>query len=77
MKKTVISIAMLTLLAACMGKDNGKRQENVGQNQKIMTLDIGNFKWTRQPESCVIKGDTIEVITKPGTDLWQRTYYHF
>ena len=77
MKKTVITVTMLTLLAACVGKDNGKRQENVGQNQKIMTLDIGNFKWTRQPDSCVIKGDTIEVITKPGTDLWQRTYYHF
>ena len=30
MKKTVISIAMLTLLVACAGKDNGKRQENVG-----------------------------------------------
>ena len=41
------------------------------------TLDIDNFKWTRQPESCVIKGDTIEVVTKPCTDLWQRTYYHF
>ena len=27
------------------------------------TLDIDNFKWTRQPESCVIKGDTIEVVT--------------
>ena len=76
-KMTVITVTMLTLLAACAGKDNGKRQENVGQNQKIMTLDIGNFKWTRQPDSCVIKGDTIEVITKPGTDLWQRTYYHF
>ena len=23
------------------------------------------------------KGDTIEVVTMPGTDLWQRTYYHF
>ena len=30
-----------------------------------MTLNIDNFKWTRQPESCVIKGDTIEVVTKP------------
>ena len=46
-------------------------------NQNVMILNIGNFKWTRQPESCVIKGDTIEVVTKPGTDLWQRTYYLF
>ena len=42
-----------------------------------MKLNIDNFKWTRQPESYVIKGDTIEVVTKPETDLWQRTYYHF
>ena len=30
MKMTVITVTMLTLLAACAGKDNGKRQENVG-----------------------------------------------
>ena len=42
-----------------------------------MTPDINKFKWIRQPESCTIKGDTIEVVTKPHTDLWQRTYYHF
>ena len=65
------------MLSACTGKDNGKRQANVGNNQNVMILNIGNFKWTRQPESCVIKGDTIEVVTKPGTDLWQRTYYLF
>lgn len=44
---------------------------------RTLTLDINRFAWTRQPENYVIKGDTIEVITKPKTDLWQRTYYHF
>ena len=77
MNKNIIIFALLTMLSACTGKDNGKRQANVGNNQNIMILNIGNFKWTRQPESCVIKGDTIEVVTKPGTDLWQRTYYLF
>ena len=77
MNKKIISFALLTMLSACTGKDNGKRQANVGNNQNVMILNIGNFKWTRQPESCVIKGDTIEVVTKPGTDLWQRTYYLF
>lgn len=77
MNKNIIFFALLTMLSACTGKDNGKRQANVGNNQNIMILNIGNFKWTRQPESCVIKGDTIEVVTKPGTDLWQRTYYLF
>ena len=77
MNKNIIFFALLTMLSACTGKDNGKRQANVGNNQNVMILNIGNFKWTRQPESCVIKGDTIEVVTKPSTDLWQRTYYLF
>ena len=77
MNKNIIFFALLTMLSACTGKDNGKRQANIGNNQNVMILNIGNFKWTRQPESCVIKGDTIEVVTKPGTDLWQRTYYLF
>ncbi len=77
MKKTIIPITMLTLLAACGTKENGTPQEGVAQSEKQMVLNIDNFSWTRQPESCVIKGDTIEVVTKPHTDLWQRTYYHF
>ena len=77
MNKNIIFFALLTMLSACTGKDNGKSQAKVGNNQNVMILNIGNFKWTRQPESCVIKGDTIEVVTKPGTDLWQRTYYLF
>lgn len=77
MNINIIFFALLTMLSACTDNDNGKRQANVGNNQNVMILNIGNFKWTRQPESCVIKGDTIEVVTKPGTDLWQRTYYLF
>ena len=77
MKNFIIPFALLALMTACSGNNNGKSQENVEQNNKVMTLNIDNFKWTRQPESYVIKGDTIEVVTKPGTDLWQRTYYHF
>lgn len=40
-------------------------------------MDITGFKWTREPESYKINNDSIEVVTKPHTDLWQRTYYHF
>ena len=43
----------------------------------MMTFDVKNLEWTRQPESYVISPDKIEIVTKPGTDLWQRTYYHF
>lgn len=42
-----------------------------------MKFDSKELKWTREPESFNIKQDKIEIITKPHTDLWQRTYYHF
>jgi len=40
-------------------------------------LDIEKMVWTREPASCRISDGRIEVWTKPHTDLWQRTYYHF
>ncbi len=40
-------------------------------------MDINALKWTRKPLDYTIKDDSIEIITKPHTDLWQRTYYHF
>ena len=33
--------------------------------------------WTRNPEKVEVKGEVIAFTTKPHTDLWQRTYYHF
>lgn len=40
-------------------------------------MDLKMFRWTREPENFTISEDTIEIVTKPRTDLWQRTYYHF
>ncbi len=40
-------------------------------------MDLTQFKWTREPESFDISDGRIEIVTKPHTDLWQRTYYHF
>lgn len=40
-------------------------------------MNLNEFKWTREPESCKIEDGRIEIVTKPHTDLWQRTYYHF
>ena len=42
-----------------------------------MKFDIHDFHWTREPASFAVSGDRIEIVTKPHTDLWQRTYYHF
>lgn len=35
------------------------------------------MQWTREPREAVIGNDYVEIVTEPGTDLWQRTYYHF
>lgn len=42
-----------------------------------MTFKMNQLKWTRQPQIFTIGDDRIEITTEPGTDLWQRTYYHF
>lgn len=42
-----------------------------------MKLNTKLLKWTREPENHVITEDSVQIITQPGTDLWQRTYYHF
>lgn len=40
-------------------------------------MELTQFKWTREPEFYEIENETISVVTKPQTDLWQRTYYRF
>lgn len=40
-------------------------------------MDMSGFKWTREPQDCKIANERVEIVTKPNTDLWQRTYYHF
>ena len=71
-------LALLLLAITACGNKNGNGIEKMPeQENSVMNIDINKFSWTREPQSCVIKGDTIEVVTKPKTDLWQRTYYHF
>jgi len=40
-------------------------------------MNLNSFKWTRAPKAYTVNDDTVEIITEPFTDLWQRTYYHF
>ena len=40
-------------------------------------LEFKNPQWTRQPKEYALRDDSIEIVTAPHTDLWQRTYYHF
>ena len=39
-----------------------------------MKLDMKNFKWIRKPEKFTIDDDRVEIVTQPGTDLWQRIF---
>lgn len=32
-------------------------------------MDLKGFKWTREPESCKISQDTVEIVTKPHTGV--------
>ena len=40
-------------------------------------IDEKTLFWVNSPERYEISADKIEIYTKPHTDLWQRTYYHF
>ena len=40
-------------------------------------FNVKDLVWNREPLDYKIEEDRIEIITKPFTDLWQRTYYHF
>ncbi len=40
-------------------------------------FDVTKLQWTRKPLSYTAADGRIEIVTRPRTDLWQRTYYHF
>ena len=42
-----------------------------------MKFDVSKLEWLRAPERYKVEDGRIEITTTPGTDLWQRTHYHF
>lgn len=36
-----------------------------------------NLFWINEPQTYLINDDKITIVTEPGTDYWQRTYYGF
>jgi len=42
-----------------------------------MGFDTNKLEWLRAPERYMVENGRIEITAEPGTDLWQRTYYHF
>lgn len=77
MRRLISFFAIASLLIACTGKEEAESHNDADSAPNIMAMDLEKFSWTRQPKSYAIKGDTVEIVTNPGTDLWQRTYYHF
>ncbi len=93
MKKILYAVLVAAMVACTQNKTtNNMETDNVTNDSTDVVasvlkdsaaLNLADFEWTREPESCVIKdvdstgSPTVEVVTKPHTDLWQRTYYHF
>ncbi len=42
-----------------------------------MEFNTTNLEWTRKPQKYSIQDEQVKIVTTPGTDLWQRTYYGF
>lgn len=42
-----------------------------------MKVDLSKFEWMREPKNYEVTDDEVKIVTEPGTDLWQRTYYGF
>ena len=42
-----------------------------------MKIDARKMEWTRTPAQSQVTENCVTVVTRPHTDLWQRTYYHF
>lgn len=42
-----------------------------------MNIDFSQAEWINQPKSYEITSQIVRIITDPGTDYWQRSYYGF
>ncbi len=42
-----------------------------------MKLDLQTGTWLNGPSSGRVTGDSVEIVTEPNTDFWQRSYYGF
>lgn len=51
--------------------------EEPAESPAEANVDLSLFEWTRTPEAFSIENGVVKITTRPHTDLWQRTYYHF
>ena len=46
-------------------------------DKEAWAMKAEQMVWTREPKEWAAGDEAILITTEPGTDLWQRTYYHF
>lgn len=76
-RASIIALAVCAMACAPKNTEYNDVVADILNGTAPAKPDLTALEWTREPLSCEIKGDIIEVVTAPGTDLWQRTYYHF
>ena len=81
-KSILIALAFCLIFTSCStpaskGKNDNSADSVTSALQSGGQIDWNQFEWTREPAASSISGDTLSITTAPGTDLWQRTYYHF
>lgn len=42
-----------------------------------MSIELSSGQWIFKPEQYQIEQDKVVIVTEPGTDFWQRSYYGF
>ena len=42
-----------------------------------MMIDLAAGEWINKPSDFRMTDESVEIITDPGTDFWQRSYYGF
>lgn len=47
------------------------------EKKESLSFEAEKLSWVNEPSDYKIDSNEVMIRTEPGTDLWQRTYYHF
>jgi len=42
-----------------------------------MEIDLQRARWINRPEQHLVGSESVEIVTEPGTDFWEGSYYGF
>lgn len=75
MEQFVKSFGEINGIAELKKTVENKAEKN--DKKEFIHFDTENLAWVNEPLDYKIGSNEIRIRTEPGTDLWQRTYYHF